>query len=97
MHSDDSLQEEFRDAVLGVFLQISISEAELIAKQSPGPMKQHLSEAMAALGKSNSRTNSNFMGISLSGFLVEGRCRVAFSRFLTKGQTNLMKMAADAD
>jgi hypothetical protein len=68
MHSGDSLQEELRAMVLGVFLQICISEAELIIKQSPGPMKQHLSEAMATLGKSNSRTSSHFMGISLSGF-----------------------------
>ena len=65
MHSGDSLQEELRATVLGVFLQVSISEAELITKQSPGPMKQHLSEAMATPGKSNSRTNSNFMGYLL--------------------------------
>jgi len=68
MHSGDSLQEELRATVLGLFLQMSISEAEPITKQSPGPMKQHLSEAMATPGKSNSSTNSNFMGISLSGF-----------------------------
>jgi len=68
MHSGDSLQVELRATVLGVVLQVSISEAELITEQSPGPLKQHLSDAMATLGKSNSRTNSNFMGISLSGF-----------------------------
>jgi hypothetical protein len=68
MHSGDSLQEAFKARVLGVVLHVSISEEELITKHSPGPMKQHLSEAMATLGKSNSRTNSNFMGISLSGF-----------------------------
>jgi hypothetical protein len=67
MHSGESLQVECRATVLGVLLQASISEAELIAKQSPGPTKQHVSEAMATPGKSNKRTNSNFMGISLSG------------------------------
>ena len=79
------------------FLQISISEAELITKQSPGPMKQHLSAAMAAAGKSNSRTNSSFMVISLSGFWVEGWCYVAFSRlFRRSGQAALMKTGAGA-
>jgi hypothetical protein len=68
MHSGDSLQEELRATVLGVFSQISISEAELITRQSPGPLKLQVSEAIATPGKSNSRTNSNFMGISLSGF-----------------------------
>jgi hypothetical protein len=68
MHSGDSLQVELRATVLGVVLQVSISEAELITEQSPGPLKQHLSDAMATLGKSNSRTSSHFMGISLSGF-----------------------------
>jgi hypothetical protein len=68
MHSGDSLHEECRATVLGVFLQVSISETELITKHSPGPMKQHFSEAMATPGKSKSRTSSNFMGISLSGF-----------------------------
>lgn len=66
MHSGDSLQEECRAKVLGVLLQVSISEAELITKHSPGPSKQHLSEAMATLGKSKKRTNSNLIGISLS-------------------------------
>ncbi len=68
IHSGDSLQVECRATVLGVLLQVSISEAELIAKQSPGPTKQHVSEAMATPGKRNKRTNSHFMGISLSGF-----------------------------
>jgi hypothetical protein len=68
MHSGDSLQDELRATVLGVLLQISISAVELITKQSPGPTKQHSSEAMATPGKSNSRISSNFMGVSLSGF-----------------------------
>jgi len=72
IHSGDSLQVECRATVLGVFLQVSISEAELIEKQSPGPTKQHVSEAMATPGKSNKRTNSHFMGISLI-WVLRGR------------------------
>jgi hypothetical protein len=68
MHSGDSLQVACRATVLGLFLHISTCEAELITKQSPGPTKQHFSEAIATPGKSNSRTNNNFMGISFSGF-----------------------------
>jgi hypothetical protein len=68
MHSGDSLQEALSGRVFGVFLQVSNSEAEPITKQSPGPLKQHFSEAMATLGKSKIRTNRRRIRISLSGF-----------------------------
>ncbi len=81
MHSGASLQEESRASRLGFLLQASISEEELITKHSPGPTKQHCSEARATPGKSRSRINSDFMGISLSMVLSEWLMSIGIQPF----------------